>query len=177
MNEHLKGVAMSQDTDSTSEDTLADEPRPGPAQLDRRSFLVLAAGASLGASGVFVGATAIQALLPPARSIDGMTQVGALRVARLSDLEVDKPVLVRYGDDNLFVVKISHADARVFDAACPHARCTLHFNDTSHRFECPCHASSFTIEGKRLSGPAPRDMLRVVSELTNGEVIVSGLGT
>ncbi|HSK47512.1 MAG TPA: Rieske (2Fe-2S) protein [Coriobacteriia bacterium] len=145
--------------------------------LDRRSFLVWAAGASLGASGLFVLATMTQALLPPGRSIDGLTEVGAMPVARLSDLEIGKPVLAEYGDDKIFVVKTSHTEALAFDAACPHARGTLSYNENARRFDCPCHASSFEIDGRKIMGPSPRDMVPAVTQIVNGEVIVSGFAS
>lgn len=168
---------MTEAEDHSREDPMATLSRTKTVRFDRRDFLVLAAGASLGASGIFVGATIIQALMPPARSIDGLTDVGPFVVARLSDLQIGVPVLTDYGDDRVFVVKTSPATAIVFDAACPHARCTLRFSEDSNRFECPCHASSFSIEGKKLGGPSPRDMVLAATEVMNGEVIVSGFLT
>lgn len=133
-----------------------------------------AAGTSLGASAFFLLATLVQALQPPSRSIDGTTDAGPLVVARMSDLEIGAPSLAEYGDEMVFVVKTSPTEVDVFDAACPHARCTLAFDETSGRFECPCHASRFTIEGVRISGPAQRDMVPAAAEVVSGEVIVSG---
>jgi Rieske Fe-S protein len=144
------------------------------AGIDRRGFLVWAAVASFGATVFFLFATLLQAFRPPSRSITGMTEVGDLTVARISDLQVGKPYLADYGDDQVFVVKLSDTRVTAFDAACPHARCTLVFSDTTGHFECPCHASAFTIGGRRLSGPAPRDMVRAVTDVVNGYVIVSG---
>jgi Rieske Fe-S protein len=147
---------------------------PSLAPMGRRRFLLWAAGASLGASAVFIGATVIQAMVPPARSVDGRKSPGKLAVARLSDLQVDKPRRTEYGQDTVFVVKTSATQALVFDAACPHMGCELVFNDRTREFDCPCHNSGFSIDGARLRGPAPRDMLSAVSEIVNGEVVVSG---
>jgi nitrite reductase/ring-hydroxylating ferredoxin subunit len=40
-------------------------------------------------------------------------------------------------------------------------------------FACPCHASDFDVSGKRLDGPAPRDMdileVRLTPADANGE--------
>ena len=151
------------------------ELHPAPRPMDRRSFLVWTAGLSLGAGLAFSTATVVQALMPPGRSIDGKTKVGKLAVAKVSALEEGKPKLVEYGDDVLFVTKIGPDKVNVFDAACPHVRCRLHFNEASKEFDCPCHASSFDINGKKLGGPAPRDMYVAYFKIVNGEVVVSGL--
>jgi Rieske Fe-S protein len=142
--------------------------------MDRRRFLVWAAGASLGASAIFVGATVVQAMVPPSRSVDGRTHPGRVPVAKLSQLKLNEPQLAEYGQDLVFVVKTSGTEAVVFDAACPPVRCALRFNATSGEFECPCHAGAFALDGSWLRGPASRDMILAVSEIVDGEVIVSG---
>jgi len=147
---------------------------PLPAPMERRRFLVWAAGASLGASAVFIGATVIQAMVPPSRSVDGRKNAGSVAVARLSGLKINQPRLTEYGQDAVFVVKTSATEVLVFDAACPHIRCQLSFNERSKEFDCPCHNSAFTIEGVRLRGPAPRNMIAAVAQIVNGEVVVSG---
>jgi Rieske Fe-S protein len=158
--------------DITDEQPLTNSEAPVGARMDRRGFLVTAAGASLGLSGVLFGVTLVQALMPPERSIGGVTTVGARSVARMSDLQLGKPVVAEYGDDSVFVIKVSSREVRVFDAACPHARCTLNFDELTGGFECPCHGSSFTLQGQRIDGPAPRDMVPAQVEIVDDEVIV-----
>lgn len=41
---------------------------------------------------------------------------------------------------------------------CPHLGCALHWNEAEHSWDCPCHGSRFTAEGKRLNNPATDDM-------------------
>lgn len=146
-----------------------------PPPMDRRSFLVWAAAASLGASVLFMGATVVQAIMPPDRSIEGKTKMGKLAIAKVANLKVGVPVLAEYGDDVLFVIKHDEATYSVFDAACPHVRCKLGFNAKTTNFDCPCHTSSFTIRGKKIMGPAPRDMIPANFEIVGGDVVVSGI--
>lgn len=146
-----------------------------PPPMERRSFLVWLASIGLAASGLFTGATVAQALMPPARSIDGKTKVGTLSVGRLSDLQVGKPVLVEYGDDALFLIKKSTNDVAVLSQTCPHVGCKVAFNAATMNFDCPCHASSFSIDGKRLGGPAPRGLYEAAFEVVDGEIRVSGI--
>ena len=146
-----------------------------PPPMDRRRFLVVSAGATLGASLLFVGATVVQAIMPPDRSIEGKTKVGKLAVAKVADLKVGVPLLADYGDDVLFIVKASDTKINVLSAKCPHVGCKLHFNTAVKQFDCPCHASSFTIDGVKLGGPAPRNMFAAVYEVANGNVVVSAV--
>ena len=37
---------------------------------------------------------------------------------------------------------------------CPHLGCALKWNPREHSWDCPCHGSRFSAEGKRLDGPA-----------------------
>ena len=122
-----------------------------------------------------MGATVVQALMPPSRSIDGKTKVGTIAIAKVADLQIGKPVLADYGDDVLFLVKKSATRIAVLSQTCPHVGCKLSFNDKTNEFDCPCHASSFSIDGKKLKGPAPRDMYAADFQVVNGEVVVSGI--
>lgn len=46
-------------------------------------------------------------------------------------------------------------------ATCPHAGCGIDFDEKKQKFVCPCHNSTFTIDGRREDGPSPRDMDRL----------------
>jgi menaquinol-cytochrome c reductase iron-sulfur subunit len=63
-----------------------------------------------------------------------------------------------------------------FNAICPHAGCFVGYAADRHVFQCPCHTSSFQLDGHRIMpSPSPRDMddLSVDPEkLKSGEVWV-----
>jgi menaquinol-cytochrome c reductase iron-sulfur subunit len=63
-----------------------------------------------------------------------------------------------------------------FNAICPHAGCFVAYSVDRKLFQCPCHTSSFQLDGTRiLPSPSPRDMddLKVDdSKLKEGEVWV-----
>ncbi|NTU71681.1 MAG: ubiquinol-cytochrome c reductase iron-sulfur subunit [Coriobacteriia bacterium] len=170
---------MPEVTDSHLEDLESVPPGPSATHpestLDRRSFLVWAAVASLGASAVFVGATLVQAVVPPSRSIDGKTKPGRVTVARTGGLSIGAPVRAAYGDDAVFVVRTGPDSFSVYNAACPHVGCGLKFDESAKRFTCPCHASTFDLGGRRLSGPAPRDMTHAQFEIVGSDIIVTAV--
>ncbi len=39
-------------------------------------------------------------------------------------------------------------------STCPHLGCTLIFNEVEKTWDCPCHASRFSLEGKCIKGPS-----------------------
>lgn len=45
-------------------------------------------------------------------------------------------------------------DIYIVDIFCPHLGCTLSFNEYEKTWDCPCHGSRFSIEGKIVKGPA-----------------------
>ena len=41
---------------------------------------------------------------------------------------------------------------------CPHLGCALRYNSAEHTWDCPCHGSRFSKDGKLLHGPAQRSL-------------------
>jgi glycine/D-amino acid oxidase-like deaminating enzyme/nitrite reductase/ring-hydroxylating ferredoxin subunit len=46
----------------------------------------------------------------------------------------------------------------IVSAECTHMKCTVHWNADEKSWDCPCHGSRFTYEGKVTNGPANRDL-------------------
>jgi Rieske Fe-S protein len=61
-----------------------------------------------------------------------------------------------------WVVKKPENDVIAFTPQCMHLGCPYHWDDPSHTFVCPCHTSVFSIDGKVLSGPAPRPIAQAM---------------
>ncbi len=55
---------------------------------------------------------------------------------------------------------------------CSHSGCTVKFSFISKKLECPCHGSSFDVEGNVLSGPAKKGLTRLDVREESGKVIV-----
>ena len=63
----------------------------------------------------------------------------------------------------------------IFTAKCPHAGCFVGYAEGDTTFKCPCHTSSFNLDGSRVRGDdevSPRDMDRLPVSLK--EISTSG---
>jgi cytochrome b6-f complex iron-sulfur subunit/menaquinol-cytochrome c reductase iron-sulfur subunit len=78
------------------------------------------------------------------------------------DVELGAAWLVRRGDN---VVALS--------ATCPHLGCAVNASEDGTGFACPCHTSTFDSTGRRIGGPAPRDMDPLETRIENGSVLVN----
>ena len=55
-----------------------------------------------------------------------------------------------------WVVKRSDQEVVAFAPQCTHLGCAYHWDERRKNFLCPCHTSTFSLDGKVLEGPAPR---------------------
>ena len=63
----------------------------------------------------------------------------------------------RNGKDIAIYIDESKKEHIVYNT-CPHLKCSLIFNEVERTWDCPCHASRFSIDGKCISGPANKDI-------------------
>lgn len=150
----------------------------------RRNFLKLLTGGITAAIGAVAAIPGLGFLAHPLRK---ETVIGAdepLRVASTDEVAPGKPMRVnvvgRTQDAWLrldavklgacWLVRAPAGNVRAFSTVCPHLGCGTDWNDTTKKFDCPCHGSVFDLDGRCISGPSPRGMdeLEVV---TDGEDI------
>jgi len=55
---------------------------------------------------------------------------------------------------------------------CTHLGCAYHWDEKENNFLCPCHTSTFSIDGKVLTGPAPRPLDRYVTRIEQGKILI-----
>ena len=69
--------------------------------------------------------------------------------------------LMKVGDvylDPDFVMFRDKAGVWAVSRICTHLGCQLNFSEKEHLLICPCHQSMFTPQGKRVAGPANRNL-------------------
>jgi Rieske Fe-S protein len=71
-----------------------------------------------------------------------------------------------------WVVRKDDQNVIAFTPQCTHLACAYHWDDKANNFLCPCHNSVFSIDGKVVSGPAPRPLDRYVTKIDQGKLLI-----
>jgi Rieske Fe-S protein len=147
----------------------------------RRQFLGYAmagmAGAITLAYAVPIGGYIILPSLGKAE--DEWSLVGdANAIASDEPVSVNFSLMARVGweekkvEHDIWVVKRPDDSITAYSPTCPHLGCGYRWNPSSKRFECPCHSSTFDIDGKVQGGPAPRGLDELPSKVEDGKLYV-----
>ncbi|TMI62450.1 MAG: FAD-dependent oxidoreductase [Bacteroidetes bacterium] len=75
-------------------------------------------------------------------------------IESIDKLENNEGAIVSSGVKKLAAYKDEWGELFVFSATCPHLGCVVQWNADEKTFDCPCHGSRFTKEGKVINGPA-----------------------
>ena len=162
---------------------------------DRRNFLkaMIALGALVAVGGV------VKPLLDYATvSEKALTTFPKVKVANISQLQVDQPMIFNYpltNEPNYLVMLSQQAEYGIgpnqnivaFSAICEHYGCIYHFRTSLAPYggpnvpggHCPCHGSLYDYleDAKVVGGPAPCPVPRVVLELdsSTGDIYAVGM--
>ncbi len=74
-----------------------------------------------------------------------------------------------------WVVKQPDSSVVAFGPACTHLGCAYHWEESKNEFLCPCHSSLFAIDGKVVSGPAPRPLDRYETKVDGNKLLIGRL--
>jgi len=152
--------------------------RPGK---DRRAFLAWMVGALAAVNGLVLGLPFVGSLISSrtAEKKDAWS-----RVAPVERVPMGRPVEFRFTFpaeeaflhetvlNSVWVIRHGPAEVTVFSPVCTHLGCHFIWSGENGRFECPCHASVFSLDGAVLYGPAPRSLDRLPAKIENGVLYV-----
>jgi Rieske Fe-S protein len=85
----------------------------------------------------------------------------------LNLLSREEGAIIRSGLKKVAVYKDENNVIHAFSAVCPHLGCYVHWNADEKSFDCPCHGSRFSCEGKVINGPALTDLTPLSMEKMN----------
>ncbi len=149
-------------------------------ETTRRSFLKWMAGALSAMIGLVLGIPSLRMVINSAP----LQRLSYVEVGDISALSIGQPKDMNFQmvsadaylrqevTQSVWVVKNSSAGITVFSPACTHLGCHFTWNPRTGHFECPCHASVFTIDGKVASGPAPRPLDTLPYKIKDGRLYV-----
>ena len=96
-------------------------------------------------------------------------QVSIQKIIKIPD-EFSNPITFF---DEIICIRTSQ-ELKIYSSKCTHLGCRINKTDKGV-LVCPCHGSSFNLEGKVLTGPATRNLtaLNFVHDKKNSEIIIS----
>ena len=154
----------------------------------RRKFIRVTTIGISAACGIFPLAAGIPALLDPVKQNSGESaKVPWSKVAPFASLpedgspakfEVVQETVVdawtTYKDIPVGAVYLTRKEDRViaFNLKCPHLGCAIDFRKQTNDYFCPCHNSSFALDGSVTTenSPSPRPMDTMETKVEKGQV-------
>jgi len=146
-------------------------------------------GAIYGLWGMITAALSAPALIyllfpPKARKAEEWVQVGDItRMAPNSPVEMAfrknrvDGWKVTSEKSTAWVVKDAANRVTAFGPQCTHLGCAYHWDDAKGEFLCPCHNSLFGVDGRVVSGPAPRPLDRYEVKVDGNKLLIGRLNT
>ena len=74
-----------------------------------------------------------------------------------------------------WVSKTADGHVIAFAPSCTHLGCAFHYDEKTRNYLCPCHTSTFDLEGKPLDGPAPRPLDRYQTRVEGGKLLLGAV--
>ena len=148
----------------------------------RRGFYSVVINGLNGIIGAALGLVAVPYLLFPKRHRTSTGWTEATDIAKLpasgSPAEV---IFERVRKDSwrvstekasAWILKKSDSEVVAYVPLCTHLGCAYKWDESNKNFICPCHTSAFSMDGKVLSGPAPRPLDRYDVRVDNGKILL-----
>lgn len=71
-----------------------------------------------------------------------------------------------------WVIKQKDAQVVAFTPQCTHLGCAYSYDEKNKEFLCPCHTSTFGLDGTVLTGPAPRALDRYETRIAGTKLLL-----
>src|ERR1700683_675132 len=150
----------------------------------RRAFYIGFINGAMGLIGLALAAPAAVYLLFPPKL---RKQAEWVETAALSTIPSGTPTEIAFQRTRVdgwkvttekstaWVVKKPDNEVVAFTPQCTHLACAYHWDEKDSKFFCPCHNSVFAIDGKVVSGPAPRPLDRYQTKLQGNKLLIGEL--
>jgi glycine/D-amino acid oxidase-like deaminating enzyme/nitrite reductase/ring-hydroxylating ferredoxin subunit len=83
-------------------------------------------------------------------------------IKTINELGPEQGAVMTLGGKKAAVFRDEKNVVHAYSEICPHLGCILQWNGSEKSFDCPCHGSRFTCEGKVVNGPANSDLKRII---------------
>jgi 3-phenylpropionate/trans-cinnamate dioxygenase ferredoxin reductase component len=94
----------------------------------------------------------------------------------VEELEPGHGAVLEYQGRTMAVYKDESGRITSLPPRCTHMGCTVDWNEADKTWDCPCHGSRYSRDGKVIQGPAPRGLDGSEAAPSTEEVATSGVG-
>jgi cytochrome b6-f complex iron-sulfur subunit len=96
-------------------------------------------------------------LLRPGKESNFKKSASDLRIlGNVEDFKINSVTTDRI--NKLYLVRQNDGGFLALSHICSHLSCSILWEETKNQFVCPCHSSTFDLQGNILSSPAPRPL-------------------
>ncbi|KMQ68940.1 oxidoreductase [Chryseobacterium sp. FH2] len=86
------------------------------------------------------------------------------KIDSLTELKDGEAKVIQYEGESYAVYKETNGKLHILESTCPHAKCEVRWNSAEISWDCPCHGSRFSVNGKMLTAPAVSNLQRITSK-------------
>ena len=81
--------------------------------------------------------------------------------AELEDIKIGEGKIIKVDNEKVGVYKANDGEVYKVKPICTHLGCELYFNNVDKVWECPCHGSKFTYDGKSIEVPSNKNLKNI----------------
>jgi cytochrome b6-f complex iron-sulfur subunit len=139
--------------------------------MNRREFLAKSAAATMGASlaAGFLAGCASKPTAPRTVTLD----ISQTANAALANVNGGVKIAVDGESHPVIVTRTSNTDVAAFSSKCTHMGCDVGLPDASGVISCPCHGSTFSIDGHVSGGPAQSNLTAFAATLSGTIITIT----
>ncbi len=152
----------------------------------RRNFLKACSIVLTSLIGIGYAVPLIRAFISPATKETVSGSIGLTEIGDISSFQLNVPRKIAIKDIKVdawtkfppteigavWIVMSKSKGFTVFTTICPHLGCGIDWDKNTGKFICPCHDSYFGIGGDVISGPSPRGMDSLETDIKEGKLFV-----
>ena len=112
----------------------------------------------------------IQYLIPPKLRDRIMESV---LVAKTPDVPAIGVRMVRFNRKPVLLSRTPEGQIKAISGVCTHLGCIVEYSPERNNLNCNCHGSVFSLDGKNVSGPAPRPLESFRVEIKGDDITIS----
>ena len=83
------------------------------------------------------------------------------KLEEFAELAPGEAKVVKYDGEKIALYKDEDGELHAINPLCTHMKCSVAWNNAEQTWDCPCHGSRFSCDGKVLTGPADHDLEKI----------------